>query len=82
MDYVCTAVRFAMDQLRVYVEGQQKEATTLFEAMTVSSFCHRGTGTRYAMPCCLSCSTIFEREHLDRSSVVACISPLVMDQLS
>ena len=43
MDDVCTAVRFAMDQLGVTLKDKQKELfTTLFEAMTVSLFCQRG----------------------------------------
>ena len=82
MDDVCTPVRFAMDQLGVST-SRRRLFTTLFEAMTVSLFCQRGTGKRCAMPCCSSCSTIFERE-TPRSSIVVCVSPLVslmMDQV-
>ena len=60
MDYVCTAVRFAMDQLGVSTlkDKRRRLFTTLFEAMTASLFFQRGTGKRCAMPCYLSCSTI------------------------
>ena len=60
MDDICTAVRFAMDQLGVStLKDKQKEAIHNFvRGHTASLFCQRGTGKRCAMPCYLSCSTI------------------------
>ena len=86
MDDVCTAVRFAMDQLGVStLKDKQKEAIHNFVR---GHDCFVILPTRYGKTLCYALLPfVFDhlRKKTPRSSIVVCVSPLVslmMDQVS
>ena len=57
MDDICTTVRFAMDQLGVCTLKDKQSFVRGHDCFVILP-----TGYGKTMPCCLSCSTIFEKE--------------------